>query len=271
VSHGRIRALIRKDLMVVRRSRAMMLPIVAVPLILLIVVPVLLTVAPVAAPGGAGEESLRRLFDGLPSAAREMFAGHTLREAWVLLVNEQLFPALFLIVPLVVVNVIAADSFAGERERRTLEALLYTPKNDAERIIGKLLAAWIPAVMIGVSGLVVYSTAVNVAAWPVMHRVFVPTLTWIVLATWVAPGIALLGLAGMMLISLRVRGTYEAMQLGGLLVLPVVLLLIGPVRGVVRLGPAVVFAAGLVAWIAGAALLAFGVRSFRRARLIANL
>ena len=38
-----------------------------------------------------------------------------------------LFAPMYLIVPMMVSAVIAADSFVGERERKTLEALLHTP------------------------------------------------------------------------------------------------------------------------------------------------
>ena len=44
-----------------------------------------------------------------------------------MLVNGYLLAPLFLIVPLMVSAVLAADAFAGEKERRTLEALLHLP------------------------------------------------------------------------------------------------------------------------------------------------
>jgi hypothetical protein len=52
---------------------------------------------------------------------------------------------------------------------------------------------------------------------------------------WMAPAFAALGLAGMLLVSLRVRGMQEATQLGGLFVLPVIALVVGEVRGAVLL------------------------------------
>ena len=49
------------------------------------------------------------------------------REQLVVLVNGYLLAPLFLIVPLMVSAVLAADAFAGEKERKTLEALLHLP------------------------------------------------------------------------------------------------------------------------------------------------
>ena len=42
-------------------------------------------------------------------------------------------------------SVVAASSFVGEKERKTLESLLYTPIDIASLFWGKLLSAFIPA------------------------------------------------------------------------------------------------------------------------------
>ena len=120
-------------------------------------------------------------------------------------------------------------------------------------------------------GFVAYALVANVAAWPIMGRVFFPNATWLVLVSWVAPAFAALGMAAMVLISMRVNGTHEAIQLGGLLVLPLVGLVVGQVRGLVLLGPALVAAVGVVVWLLDAVLLYYGVRAFRRARLVTRL
>jgi ABC-2 type transport system permease protein len=106
--------------------------------------------------------------------------------------------------------VIAADSFAGEKERKTLEALLYTPTTDRELLVGKMLSAWVPAVGVAWVSFVAYAIVANVAAWPVMGRVFFPTAMWIVLALWVAPALAGLGLTTMVLVSVRAQGFQDA-------------------------------------------------------------
>jgi len=176
-----------------------------------------------------------------------------------------------LLVPFMVANVIAADGFAGERERKTLEPLLYTPATDAELFVAKLLAAWIPAVMIAFCGALVYAVIVNIVAWPVMQRVFFPNTTWVVMVLWMAPAFAALGLGGMLLVSLRVRGMQEATQLGGLFVLPVIALVVGEVRGAILLGPLMAVGTGLLVWMIAGALLLFGVKRFKRTSLVGKL
>ena len=83
---------------------------------------------------------------------------------------------IYLLVLLIVSSVIAADTFAGERERKSLESLLYLPATDADLLVFKLVGAWIPAVSVGGIGFLLYGATVNVTGWPVMQRFFFPRL-----------------------------------------------------------------------------------------------
>ena len=62
----------------------------------------------------------------------------------VLMLGYFLAP-LFLIIPLMVAAIVGAESFVGEKERHTLEGLLYTPATDLELYAGKVLAGAVPA------------------------------------------------------------------------------------------------------------------------------
>ena len=62
----------------------------------------------------------------------------------VVLMLGFLFAPMFLILPLMVASIIGADSIVGEKERKTLEALLYTPATDRELYLAKLLSAVVP-------------------------------------------------------------------------------------------------------------------------------
>ena len=174
---------------------------------------------------------------------------------------------LYLLLPTIVATTIAADSFAGEKERKTLEALLYTPTTDWELLLGKLLSAWLPAVAVAWGGFLVYAVMANLAAWPVMGRLFFPTTMWVILAVWVAPAAAALGLGTTVLISSRARTFQEAYQLGGVVVLPMVGLLAAQVFGGMVFSAWLVALLGLLFWAIDAALLWLGRRSFRRTKL----
>ncbi len=156
---------------------------------------------------------------------------------------------MFLIVPMMVASVIAADSFAGEKERKTLEALLYTPTTDFELVAAKLVAAWVPAIIVAWVGFVLYGIVANGAAWGTMGQIFFPNTMWVVLALWVAPGVAGLGLSATVLVSVRANSFQDAYQLGAMVVLPIVALMISQATGVLYLSLDFVFLLGLVCWI----------------------
>ena len=63
-------------------------------------------------------------------------------EALIFLIN--LFSGFFLVMAVIIPAVVAADSFAGEKERKTIEALLAAPISDKELFLGKVLVSFLP-------------------------------------------------------------------------------------------------------------------------------
>jgi ABC-type Na+ efflux pump permease subunit len=178
---------------------------------------------------------------------------------------------MFLIMPLMVSSVFAADSFAGEKERKTLEALLYTPTTDRELFTAKLLGAWATAVAVAFVSFVVYAVMANAAGWQSLGHIFFPNWMWIALVIWVTPAVAGLGLVVMVFVSARAQGFQDAYQVGGMVVLPVLLLMVGQISGVMYFSLGVVLAVGLVIWVIDLVLLWFASKSFRRGELMTKL
>jgi ABC-type Na+ efflux pump permease subunit len=262
-----IRALAARDLLAVRRSKAVMLPMLLVPALLLIVLPIVLAIAAGRSdPGGIG-----RFVESLPENLSAPIIGLPENERIIVLVHGHLLAPLFLIVPLMVSAVIAADAFAGEKERRSIESLLYLPVSDRDLFLAKIIASLVPAVAISWIGFALYALVSNVSAWPVMHRVFLPTALWMVVILWVAPAVALLGLGVMVRVSARATTTQEANQLGGAVILPLIFLALGQSTGLLLLDLPVAIAVGLAVWLVALLLTANGARRFARDRLAAQV
>jgi hypothetical protein len=266
-----LRTLAVRDLIVVTRSKAMVLPMLIVPLIFVVAIPaaVGLLAPQMATAGEAGD--FEQFLEMMPAPMRETFAGYSDAQLIVVVILEHLFAPMFLIIPIMVASTIAAGSFAGEKERKTLEALLHTPTTDAELLLGKLLAAWIPAFLVGLGAFLLYGLVANLSAWRVMGGLFFPNATWVVLVLWLAPAAAGLGLGTMILVSSRASTFQDAYQLGALVVLPVLLLVFGQIAGVIYLNVLAVLLVGLFLWLVDAAILWFGIRTFRRSEIIARL
>lgn len=266
-------AITRKDLKVVSRTRGVMLPMIVLPVVLLVLLPggiALLTTNESMAAEIQRESAV--FFENMPEGMLTEVAAYEndlQRVLYLMLVYQ--FAPMYLILPLMVSAVIGADSFAGEKERKTLEALIYSPTTDGELYLGKMLSCWLPAVAVGIGGALVYGLVANLTAGGIMGEPLFPNAMWLVLALWVAPGAAGLGLAAMVLVSSRVRSFQEAYQLGSIVVLPIVVLFIAQFAGVLYFSIPAVLGLGLLLWLVDAALLFYGARSFQRSELIAQL
>lgn len=267
-----IKAIIQRDLRIITKTKGVLWPMIIVPLVMLVVVPTIILVIPAVELGIASElDELGAMIGSLPEGLRQSLASYTPEQQWIVVTVLYLLAPMYLIAPLMVASVIAADSFAGEKERKTLEALLYTPTTDLELYLAKLLSAWLPAVAIAWIGFVIYGLVVNIGGWPVMRRVFFPNLTWVLLAVWVSPAIAAFSLGVSVLVSVRVSSFQEAYQMGAIVVVLVVALMIGQLAGVLVFSPGLVAAMGAVLWAVDAVLLWVGGRSFQRGQVLARL
>ena len=267
-----IKAIMQRDLLAVRRSTGVVLPMIIVPMIFMVLLPAgigffgpVLSQMP-----GANMPDVGELLDRMPLAFSSRFEGYTTDQVMIVFMVVYLFAPLFLIIPLMVASVIAADSFAGEKERKTLEALIYTPTTDLELFAGKTLSAMIPAVIISLIGFLLYGLTANLAAWGTMGRIFFPNWTWIVMVLWVGPAAAAVGLGATVLVSSRVNSFQEANQIAAIIVVPILALIFGQVSGVMYISTWLTLALGLVFWVVAVVLLSIGVRTFKRGEIMAR-
>lgn len=71
----------------------------------------------------------------------------------------------FMTMPIFTASVIAADSFAGEKERRTSEALLSTPVKNSELLVGKISASLLPTILLTLAVFAIYGSTINYLAF----------------------------------------------------------------------------------------------------------
>jgi ABC-type Na+ efflux pump permease subunit len=255
---------IRKDMTAVRRSKSITLPMILVPVILIVVLPLSVGLLARNAPTEQIDNALSSPF--VRDLVRPILELPE-RERLVVLVLGYLLSPLLLVIPLMVSAVLAADAFAGEKERRTLESLLHLPIADRDLFLAKVLGAFLPAVTITWVGSVLYVLLCNAIAWPVLDRPFLPFAQFTVMILWVSPAVAALALGLLVIVSSRARTTQEANQLGGAVILPLIFiaaaqasaLLLAPVLGVV--------AVGALIWAISLTLIRVNAKRFTRDRL----
>lgn len=267
-------AIARKDLSEVLANRMAWMPALMVPLIFVVALPLLLFVLPTLLPGPVKPLPpmwLEQLEAILPGALYATLKDLGPLQQGAIFMTGHLFAPMFLMIPLMLATIVGANAFVGEKERKTLEALLYTPATDAEIFGGKTLASLIPAIAIAWGSFAVYTVVLNALAWPYLGRIWFPTPTWWPLMVWVAPAVAALGMIVTVIVSARVSTFMEANQTAGLLSLGVIGLMASQATGVLLLTGPVAFVAGAVVWLVDAVLLMVAIKTFSRSRMITRL
>ena len=263
----------RKDWREVRRNWHVILPIVVVPLMISTILPILVVAIPsLAAMPGTALGGLEAMIRNLPSHMRDEIIGMTDQQVLLYVMSLYFFAPFFLIIPLMASSVISSDSFAGEKERKTIEALLATPISDSELFLGKILVSFIPSMAITLVSFLLYSLVVNVSSFMILNgRLLLPNLVWIMLIFGLAPTVALASIGLTVMISAKVKGFREAQQISVVLLVPILVLVFGQAFGAIILGPTV--AAALIGVFAVIDLLVFrvGVKLFGREKILSKL
>jgi ABC-2 type transport system permease protein len=266
-----VTAIAQKDLMVVRQNKNIITPIIIITVVFFIVFPWVTALAPTLIQGlGDKANTIDGFLMNLPAGMQQELAGYDIGQKIIMVALVYMLLPFFLLSPLMVATMLAADSFAGEKERKTLEALLYTPTTDRELFLAKMLSGWLAAVVVALVGFLIYSINVNAAAWFQMHQIFFPNALWLVMVIWVVPALSALGVGLMVVVSSRAEGFQDANQMAGLIVLPIVALFYAQMAGAIFLNISIMFLIGLIIWLMACALIWLGSRSFHRNRLLTS-
>ena len=263
-----------KDWKEVLQNRTAMTSSLVLPLIFVVVLPLVFIYLPgaVSTPGmNTSTADIQAMIAVMPPPVRDQISGLDVNQAMVVLLLGFFFAPMFLILPLMIASIIGADSIVGEKERKTLEALLYTPATDRELYLAKVLSAVGPAVAVAWGSFIVYTLVINIAGAHLFERIWFPLPHWWPLILWVAPAVATMGMSVIVLISSRVSTFMAAQQSSGLLVLPIVLLVVAQATGVIYLSVGLVVALGAVIWLIDAVLIWIGVKQFSRSALMARI
>jgi ABC-2 type transport system permease protein len=220
----------RKDLSVFRKNKYILYSLIAMPIILGVVLPIIFIFA----------------------LNTEISSGALSHDQVLAAVNQivGLATMYFVLIPAILPSIIASYSFVGEKIEKSLEPLLATPTTDSELLLGKSLASFIPCMVVTYVGAVI--SAVMIDFWsitsPQVGVFVIPNLYWALVIGAVAPLACIMSVEANIIVSSRVNDIRAAQQLGGLVVLPLIFV--------------VIFAstsAQLSTWLATGVIVALGV------------
>jgi len=261
-----------KDWLEIRRNWQVLFPLLILPLLFAVMLPLMVIGSTLTVPTSASSEGLQTVLRTLPIHVRDEILEMTGRQAIIYMISVYLFAPIFLVVPIMASSIIASDSFAGEKERKTMEALLATPLSDGEMLLGKMLVSFVPAVAVTIAAFGVYSAIIdNYTVELFSGRFLFPNNTWLILIFILAPAIAFADIALTVLISTRAKGVKEAQQISALLLVPLIGVVIGQVSGAMLLDPSsvIVMATALIA--VDVVMFLASIKTFGRDRMLSRV
>lgn len=265
----RVLTLIRKDLLEVLRNKQALAPVVIVPLIFVVVIPAAVIVLGSNAALLSTVNGLDSFLENLPAGV--LPAGLNTQQSVIYAVTIFFLAPMFLLIPVMVASITAGSSFVGEKERRTIEGLLYTPLTDRELVLGKVMASVLLAVGVTWASFIVYTVLVNVLGGPILGGIYFPNWTWIVVIVLLVPLISVLATSLIVAISGRSTTMQGAQGLAVLVVLPVLGLVVGQATGLMLFDVSVALIAAAALVVIDVVVYFLVVRSVSRERILTKL
>jgi ABC-2 type transport system permease protein len=207
-----------KDLSVFRNNKYILYSLIAMPLLMGLLIPVMLIYT--------------------LQAQAALLTQAQLIESATSLVN--MFSSFFVISVVGLPTLIASYSFIGEKLEKSLEPLLATPTTDSELLFGKSLGAFIPCIGATYIGELIFVIVID--GWSIINlgTLLLPTVYWALVTGIVIPLACVLSVEANIIISSRINDIRAAQQIGAIIILPIIFLMALP--SVIQIFPMVTLA-----------------------------
>ena len=257
-------AIIQKDIRSVTANRNLLASLLIVPLVLTVILPSVFLLLIHFAPE---DPDVQKLVELLPQNARST----DLQTTVTMLIFNYILPVFFLMIPIITASIMAASSFVGEKERHTLETLLYCPLSVRQIFQAKVLASFFLSMLLSVLSFLAMLLVLEIESLSLMGRFLVPGISWLVILLLVSPSISLIAVTLIVRGSAKARSMEESQQSAVFLIIPVILLTVGQFSGVLLLNVWILLALGILCALLAGLLLKKCMRRFTYEMLLSSL
>jgi ABC-2 type transport system permease protein len=257
---NKIRTIIRKEWSEVFKNRLVLFTVAFLPLILTAIPLGIIYATSTSAEFAGAAGDMPEQFNALcpPEFEGECFQ--------VFLVSQ--FMIMFMIIPLAIPASISSYSIVGEKINRSLEPLLATPITTAELLIGKSLAAIIPALIATWAGFTIFI----LGSWILLSDS--GTISsfldgrWLIAIFVIGPLMALSAVSFSVIVSSRVNDPRVAEQVSMIIIMPVLAVFFGQLAGFLILDIRFMLISAFVLAIIDGILVYLSVRLFQRESIL---
>lgn len=232
-------AVIKKDIQSITSNKQIFAVLLIVPLVLTLVLPSIFVFVISFAPDAASD--FQKLLDILPAAS-----GKSDQQRIFGLILNNIMPVFFLIIPIMASSVMAASSFVGEKEKHTLETLLYSPLSLGQLFRAKILAGFSVGMMVSYISFAAMLLAVELEVFFLTGDLLLPAAGWLAIMLLIAPAISLAAIAVTVRSSAKAQTIEEAQQRAVFLVFPILALVVGQFTGIIMINAGLLWGVGIV-------------------------
>lgn len=227
----RIWAMIRKDVIEFSKSKYVMSAIIGIPLLFAILFP-FISLLPIANIDSSEFETgeYGQFIDNLFSKAIDNWDDLGAQAQTLVMIAYSMF-IMVLMLPIIIPAVTASETVVGEKERKTMEAVLASPMSESEIVMGKIISSFLPSIFGTIVAAIGYIVITDIIIYPHIGQLLFPDLISMVLVFIFSPMVSIISVELMIMISTRVTSVRDAYQLGSLIVLPLIMLVVAEMFG----------------------------------------
>ena len=233
-------AVTKKDIRSVTLNKQVFAVLLIVPLALVIVLPSIFVLVTAFAPDAASD--FQKILDMLPA---DNGARSQQQRIFGLILNN-IMPVFFLMIPIMASSVMAASSFVGEKEKHTLETLLYSPLSLKQMFQAKILAGFSVGMMVSYISFAAMMLVLELEVFLLTGKAILPSSSWLAIMLLIAPAISIIAIAVTVRSSAKAQTIEEAQQRAVFLVFPILALLIGQFTGILLISAGLLWGVGAV-------------------------
>jgi len=229
-------AIIKKDILSITANKRMLTILITVPLVMIVVLPLMFILIVMLLP--ADSPDVMQLMQLMGSSYPESFnlSNDNIQYMLINMILNNVIPIFFILIPVMASSVMASGSFVGEKEKSTLETLLYCPLPLRKIFNAKILASFLLSMAVSVISFIVMTIVTEILFFALTESLIILNINWIIILLLVSPAAAVISINLIVRNSAKAQSSEEAQQSSLFLVLPIILLFVGQFTGIMMIG-----------------------------------
>ena len=233
-------AIIKKDIKSITSNKSLFVGLLVVPIMFTVIMPLIFILVLYFSPEQM--DDIEPLLEMLPAN----IVSDDMVKTTFLFLFEFIMPMFFLLIPVLSSTIMAASSFVGEKEKSTLETLLYCPLSLKQIYQAKVWSSFFFSIGVTFISFILMLIIMEAGALLIIGNMILPGLSWLFTMLAVSPAVSLLSITFIVMISAKSKTMEDAQQKTVFLIIPIFMLIAGQFTGIMIINAWYLLAIGTI-------------------------